>query len=92
MAAVRLPSRNAGGRPAVLDRASSPGRRPRPPAPERRLTEPEFRALLDHGTAEDMADVLLTLTEPARRVPVDPLDRGASIRDRRAYEIGRAHV
>src|SRR5690349_16623318 len=53
--------------PKIIDRAPSPGRRSRPPAPERRLTEIEFRSLLADGTAEDIADVLLTLEEPGRR-------------------------
>jgi len=39
-----------------------------PPAPKiASLGERQFRALLDHGTAEDIADALLTLDEPARR-------------------------
>src|SRR6185312_2331769 len=49
----RLPGRSGGGRSA--------------PPPSRLLTEEELRALVTHGTANDVADVMLSLTEPERR-------------------------
>src|SRR3954447_18681171 len=51
-AAVRLPARPGGNLPASL---------------ERRVDDQELRALARHGTAEDMADLLLMVSEPARR-------------------------
>ncbi len=59
--AHRLPSRSGGGRSA--------------PPPSRLLTEEELRALVTHGTANDVADVLLSLTEPERRALATPVRR-----------------